>query len=66
MLVAGGDAILIGFGVCKIALALQPEKYRPGDEPPGPTVCFRIAMAMLLRIVLLGVVIGWLSPVVVE
>lgn len=66
LLVAGGDAILVGFGVYKIALALRPARYRPGDEPPRPPVWFRIAMAMLLGIVLLGVLIGWLCPVVVE
>jgi hypothetical protein len=64
LLVAGGDAVLIGFGVYKLARLLRLERYRPDDEPPWPPVWFRIAMAMLLGIVLLGVLIGWLCPVI--
>jgi hypothetical protein len=64
LLVAGGDAVLIGFGVYKVARALRLERFRPDDEPPWFPPWLRMAMAMLLWLTLLGVLIGWLCPVV--
>jgi hypothetical protein len=62
MLIAAGDAILIGFGVRKLARALLA-KDRPKDATPRPRVWGRIAIATTLAVLILGFLIGWLCPV---
>jgi hypothetical protein len=61
-LIAGLDAVLIAFGIYKLALALGLGKRESDDEPPRPPVWFRIAVAISLSILVLGVLIGWLYP----
>jgi len=62
LLVAVGDAVLIGFGAYKLDRVLLA-KDRPGDETLRPPVWFRIVMATALVALILGLLIGWLWPV---
>ncbi len=62
LLVAGGDAVLVGFGACRL-IRLLLAKDRPRDEPPWPPVWFRIAVAMVLAIPALALLIECLWAV---
>jgi hypothetical protein len=58
LLVAGGDAILVGFGIYKLGRALALGPYRPEDETPWPPVWLSLAVAVILAVVVLGLLIG--------
>lgn len=62
LVLAVGDVILVGFGSYKVARAVLA-KDAPADEPPWPPVWFRIAIAMVLAVMLLGILIACLFPV---
>jgi hypothetical protein len=63
LLVAGGDAVLIGFGIYKLARVLLATD-RPGDETPWPPMWFRIAIATALATLVLGLLIEGLWVVI--
>ncbi len=63
LLLAMGDAVVVGLGAYKLARVLLGGDT-PGDETPWPPVWFRMAMASLIAILVLGLVIACFRPVV--